>query len=171
MARRRSRNRLQVRVEENVSEKLKALQVSFRGPSVARALHEGAQMIQREAQANAPTDTGQMKSGVYVASIISNEYRPLVRSRSGQRLNSPLKFPPRPKQALVVSSVFYTRFVEGGRAIRSQDASRGAKHTRRGVGRMKKRPFFQRAKRKMRRAAQAHVQQRLRQLIEGTWAK
>lgn len=167
--RRRAGNRLRVKVEENVSQKLRALQVSFKGPSIAKALTEGAQMIAQEARANAPTDTGQMQRGVYVASIIRNEYRPLVRSRNGQRLNVPLKSPPRPRQALVVSSVFYTRFVEGGRAVRATDASRGAKHERRGAGRMKKRPFFQRAKRKMRKPAQAHVQRRLAQIIEGSW--
>lgn len=164
-------NRLRITVEENVSRKLLALQMSLKGPSIARALHEGAQMIQREAQANAPIDTGQLRRGVYVASIINNEFRPLVRIRTGKRLNSPLKFPPRPKQALVVSSVFYTRFIEGGRSIRSQDAGRGVKHTRRGVGRMTKRPFFQRAKRKMRRAAQAHVQRRLVELVERSWRR
>jgi len=171
MAQRRRRNRLQMRVDENVSQKLKALEISFRGPTIARALHEGAQMIQAEARANAPTDTGQLKAGVYVASIIRNEYRPLVRSRNGQSLNSPLKFSPRPKQALVVSSVFYTRFIEGGRTARAHDVSRGVKHKRRGVGRMKKRPFFQRAKRKMKKAVEAHVKRRLVQLIQGTWAK
>lgn len=169
MTRRRSRNRLRIKVDENVSQKLKAEQVALRGPSIARALHEGVQMIQREAQANAPVDTGQMKRGVYVASIIGNEYRPLVRRRNGQRLNSPLKFPPRPNQALVVASVFYTRFVEFGRTVRTQNAGHGAKRKWRAVGRMKKRPFFQNAKRKMRRAAEVHVQRRLVQLIERTW--
>lgn len=168
--RRRAGNRLRIKVEENVSQKLKGLEKSFRGREIAKALTEGAQMIAQEARANAPTDTGQMQRGVYVASIIRNEYRPLVRSRNGQSLNSPLKDPPRPRQALVVSSVFYTRFVEGGRAVRAQDATRGVKHERRGVGRMKKRPFFQRAKRKMRKPAQAHVQRRLVQLIERTWS-
>lgn len=167
--RRRAGNRLRIKVEENVSRKIKALQGTMRSPLIAKALTEGAQMIAQEARANAPTDTGQMQRGVYVTSIISNEYRPLVRSRNGQRLNVPLRNPPRLRQALVISSVFYTRFVEGGRAVRATDASRGVKHERRGTGRMKKRPFFQRAKRKMRKPAQAHVQRRLVQIIEGSW--
>ena len=38
MARRRSRNRVQVRVQENVTAALTELQISLRGPGVARAL-------------------------------------------------------------------------------------------------------------------------------------
>lgn len=163
-------NRLRITVEENVSRKLLALQMSLKGPSVARALHEGAKMVQAAAVAAAPRDTGQLARGVYVASIIANEFRPLVRSRTGKRLNSPLKSGPRPKQALVVSSVFYTRFVEGGVKGKPGVSRRAAKRWR-GLGAQRKRPFFQQAKRKMRKPAEAHVQRRLVELIEGAWRK
>lgn len=164
------RNRLRMTVQENVLGKLTALQVSLRGPSVARALYEGARMIQAAAVANAPVDTGQLRSGVYVASMIANEFRPLVRSRTGQRLNTPLKSPPRPNQAIVISSVFYTRFVEGGVKGRMGVSKRTvSKRQWRGLGAQRKRPFFQRAKRQMRRPVEAHVRRRLVELIEGTW--
>ena len=126
-------------------------------------------MIATEARANAPQATGKLVAGVYVASSIRNEYRPLARVRIGQRLNSPLKYPPRPKQALVVSSVFYTRFVEGG-IKGATGVSRAPSKRWRGLGYQRKRPFFQRAKRKMRKQAETHVQRRLVQLIEGTWS-
>lgn len=169
MARRRSRSRVQVRVTENVTVALTELQISLRGPSVARALQVGADMIAKAARPEAPEDTGQLRAGVFTASIVRNEYRPLVRPGRGQRLNSPLRFPPRPKQALVWSSVFYTRFVEGGRKSRSQDNSRSSRHERRAVGGLRKRPFFQRAKRRMRRPALAEIERQLVKLVEEAW--
>lgn len=171
MARRRSRNRVQVRVQENVTAALTELQISLRGPGVARALQTGADMIAKAARPEAPEDTGQLRAGVFTASIVRNEYRPLVRPGRGQRLDSPLKFPPRPKQALVWSSVFYTRFIEGGRKSRSQDNRRGKRSTRRGMGAIRKRPFFQRAKRRMRQPALAEIQRQLVKLVEDAWQR
>ncbi len=173
MAKRRRGNRIQVRIEENVIEAINDVKVSLRGPSVAKALQEGATLIANAARSAAPQDTGQLRAGIYTASIVRNEFKPLVRTRGStkQRLNSRLKFAPRPKQAVVVSSVFYTRFIEGGVGRREQDSERGQKHMRRGVGRQRRRPFFQQAVRKMRKPAELHVQLLIKKLIEGAWAR
>lgn len=171
MAPRRSRSRVQVRVQENVTAALADLQVSLRGPGVARALQVGADMIAKAARPEAPEDTGQLRAGVFTASIVRNEYRPLVRPGRGQRLNSPLKFPPRPNQALVWSSVFYTRFIEGGvkgAAGPSRSARKGRYH---GLGYQKRRPFFQRAKRRMRRPALAEIERQLAKQVEDAWQR
>lgn len=179
MAKRRGL-RLSIKVQENVTAKLKAEQIALRGPSVARALHEGATLMRDAARALAPEDTGQLRRGVYVASMVANEYAPLVRPSTGQRLNSPLRFPPRPKQAVVVNSVFYTRWVEKGRTPRAalqgplvvgQTRTGKWRAVGRQGGRKRGRPFFMRAIRRTRPQATAHVQRRLVQLIEGTWTK
>jgi hypothetical protein len=170
---RRTRSRILTKVDENVTAALKDLDISLKGPGVARALHAGATMIAEAARPDAPTASGQLKAGVFTASILHNEYRPLVRARTGRRLNSPLKFPPRPRQALVWSSVFYTRFIEKGRKPRSvyDVEKKGVRGVRRNTGRIRKRPFFQRAKRRMRKPATEEITRRLQQLIEEAWQR
>lgn len=167
----RRRRRIRIKMAEGVTAALKELQISLRSPRVAAALHAGAEMIAQAARPDAPVDTGQLQKGILVASILRNEYRPLVRLRGGIPLNSPLKSPPRTNQVLAWSSVYYTRWIERGRKARTHDATRARKRERRGVGQLPKRPFFQRAKRKMRKAALAEVEQRLVQVIEEAWAR
>lgn len=176
---RRGRGRLQMTVDENVSVKLRAEGVALRGPAVARVLHEGAVVLRAAAAAAVPVeDTGQLKRGIYAASQAHDEFRPLVRPRNGQRLNVPLKFAPVRRQAVVVNSVFYTRWVERGRQARgTQDVLRpGEKRARRTVGVQKRgrkrgRPFFMRAIRGAKAAAEAKVQRGLVLLVERTWEK
>jgi len=171
---RRTRNRILTKVDENVTAALKDLQISLRGPGVARALHAGADMIAQAARPNAPKDRGRLKAGVYTASILRNEFRPLVRLRTGQPLNSPLKFPPPPRQALVWSSVFYTRFIERGRKPQGRALGPALPQRigkQRAVGRIRKRPFFQSAKRRMRKPAAEEISRRMKQLIEEAWQR
>ena len=78
----------------------------------------------------------------------------------GQRLNSPLKFPPRPNQALVWSSVFTLDLLRAG-AKADRGTIGAASAARRGMGAIRKRPFFQRAKRRMRQPALAEIQRQL----------
>jgi hypothetical protein len=164
----RRRNRLQVKVEDHVALAVTETLGAMRGPPIDHALHEGVDMITVAAAQGAPRDSGQLAAGVYTASFLINHYRPLVRLRNGQRLNSPLKFPPRRGQALSVSSVFYTRFVEGG-VKGAAGPSRTARSRFRGLGYQKRRPFFQSAKRRFRQKAVDHVQARLVKIIEGAW--
>lgn len=157
----RRRNRIQVRVDEKTSGALERVGLML-GGRASRALgdilYEGAAIITDAARASAPRDTGQLAAGIYAASATQDDYRPLVRLRNGQRLNAPLRFAPRPRQALAVSSVFYTRFVERGR-----QGGQGKS--------VRPRRFFQNAKRRTRKRAIAHVQQRLARSISREWGR
>lgn len=165
----RRRNRVQVEVQDHVALALKDTLGSMRGPPIDHALHEGIDMVTQAAAQDAPRDTGQLAAGVYTASFLTNHYRPLVRLSNGKRLNSPLKFPPRRGQALSVSSVFYTRFVEGGVKGAAGPSRTARKGRYRGLGYQKRRPFFQAAKRRFLKKAVDHVQARLVKIVEGAW--
>lgn len=166
----RSRNRMQLRVDENVTVKLRQVQNGLNGREISRIMYAGAAVMGGPAKAAAPVGaTGNLRAGVYVASDYKNDYVQL--NRGGRRLNSPLKFPPRKRQALAVASTYYTRFVEGGRKPRSADKDRARAHERRGVGKMRKRPFFMRTVRRWRRNAEAVVERQLVRLIEREWQR
>lgn len=167
-AKKRSRNRFEFRVDENVTTKLKQVDTALRSPSMPKILHAGAVIMGGPAQAAAPEGaTGNLRRGVYVVSQHKNTY--VQMSRGGRRLNSPLKNPPTKRQALVISSVFYARFVEQGRKVRSANPEASVKRQRSAVGKIRKRPFFMRTIRRMRRTAEAVVERQLVRLIEGAW--
>ena len=166
----RSRNRFQMRVDENVTTKLKQVDMALHGAAMPKILHAGAAVMGGPAQAAAPVGaTGNLQRGVYVVSQHKNTYVQL--SRGGRKLNSPLKNPPTKRQALVISSVFYTRFGEQGRKVRSANPEASVKRSRGAVGKMRKRPFFMRTVRRMRRTAEAVVERQLVRLIEGAWER
>ncbi len=171
MAKRRGQ-RVKVNIEENVTVKLGQVRATLQSKLVSQAMHAGAAVMGAPAKAAAPAgDTGMLRAGVYITSQYRDNFQALTRPRNGQSLNSPLNVPPHRGQALVISSVFYTRFVEQGRKVRSHDTNRGNKKQRRGVGRMRKRPFFMRTVRRMKPQAMAVVQRQLIRLIEGAWQR
>lgn len=177
----RGKARLVVKVDENVSAKLRAEQVALKGPALGRALYEGAVLLREEAQRAVPVeDSGNLRRGIYVESRWHDEFRPLVRPGRGSRVNSPLKDPVRTMhQAVVRNSVFYTRWVEKGRVARERLMGPQQAGARRkswaAVGRQgtrkRGRPFFLKALRRRKRDAEALVQRRLVELIEGTWER
>lgn len=164
------RNRLEFRVNEDVTAKLKQVDTALSGPAMPKIMHAGAVVMGGPAAAAAPVgDTGNLRRGVYVVSQHKNTYVQL--SRGGRNLNSPLKDKPTKRQALVIASVFYTRFVEQGRKVRSANPEASVKRQRSAVGKMRKRPFFMRTVRRMRRTAEAVVERQLVRLIEGAWKR
>ncbi len=166
----RSRNRLQLRVDEDVTLKLKQVRDGLASRDIARIMHAGAVVMGGPAKAAAPVGaTGNLRAGVYVASDYRNDFVQL--NRRGRRLNNPLRFPPRKRQALAVASTYYTRFVENGRQRRAADPERAKAHERRAVGKMRKRPFFMRTVRRWRRNAEAVVERQLVRLIERQWQR
>lgn len=171
MAKKRNTSALVMRVDSNVTQKLKQVEWALKGPEIPKILHAAAAVMGGPAQAAAPVgETGNLRRGVYVISQHKNTYAQL--SRGGRRLNSPLKDPPVLNQALVISSTYYTRWIEQGRKPRKANALASVKHERRGVGKMpRKRPFFMKTARKMRPLSEALVQRRLVKLIEGAWAR
>lgn len=164
----RSSNRIGIRVDENVTAKLKQVSTAIAGPAMSKIMHAGAVVMGAPAQAAAPVGaTGALRTGVYVISQHKSTYVQL--SRNGRKLNSPLKNPPRARQALVIASTFYTRFVEQGRKARSANPEASVKRQRSAVGKIRKRPFFMRTVRRMRKTAEAVVERQLVRLIEGAW--
>jgi hypothetical protein len=155
--RRRSGRRLQVTVEENVTQALSRTQTAIKSPTVARALVAGAKMIQQAVQAEAPTDTGSLQRGIYVASMFGDEYRPLVRAKTGRPITRPLKRQPSGNQALVHGAVFYGRFVQQGR-------KKGGKR-----GYVRARPFFRRGVRRNRQAAAKLINNKLGEMLKRAW--
>lgn len=90
---------------------------------------------------------------------------PAVDAARGSRVNSPLKYPPRRGQVLVVSSTFYARWVEKRRKPGK------SKNGRRTVGkqfatRKRGKPFFRPAVRAKKAEAERQIDQGLNQLIE-----
>lgn len=166
----RNGNRLALRVEEDVTVKLRQVETALRSAAMPKIMHAGAAVMGGPAQAAAPTGaTGNLRAGVYVVSQHKNTYRQLT--RNGKRLNSPLKNAPTKRQALVIASTYYTRFVEQGRKVRPADPEANVMRQRSAVGKMRKRPFFMRTVRRMRKTAEAVVQRQIVRLVEGAWQR
>lgn len=166
----RRRNRIKVTIEQDVTAKLGQVRTGLRSKAVSQAMHAGAALMGAAAQAAAPAgDTGMLRAGVFVSSAYRDNFKALRRPRNGQSLNDPLRNPPRPGQALVRSSVFYTRFVEGGKKGRTGVARSARKW--RGLGYQRKRPFFMRTIRRVKPQALALAQRHLVRLIEEAWQR
>jgi hypothetical protein len=146
-----------------VTTKLAAVNLTRRSPSVLRILQNGAELIAEEARRRAPSGaTGNLRTGVYTASAITNHYRQLTR-RDGQRVNSPLKNPPRLGQVLLVNSTYYTRWVEKGRKPGKgrHDRTVGRQYTHRKRGK----PFFRPAIRAQKPQVQQTILRQLDKLL------
>lgn len=152
------RNAVRVKFEglKEIEQRLTTVGLTLRSPQVVREIQRGAEVMAARARTRAPSDTGKLRRGIYTASTESYRFSQL--SRNGKRINSPLRYPPRPGQVVVVSSVFYGLFVERGRKRRQ------------GVGRQKAQRFFRVSIREAQPTASAFILRRLQRLIEERWA-
>lgn len=159
MARRRTR-RISMRVTQNVSGKLAKIDLGLKGAAVDRGLLEAADYLAGIARRRAPRRTGTLQAGIYTASSFRDNH---PRRREVGRP----KYPPKPGQALIVAGTFYQRWVEYGRKAKQGPARKGAQ---RGVGRMRRRPFFRQAITSGLPAARAIVAKKLQRIIEESGA-
>lgn len=151
MSRRRA-VRIRVTGVRDVQKRLTAAGLTMDQPEVIRVMQAGAEMMADRARERAPYRTGALRSGIYTASSLLNNYVPLA--RRGRKLNSPLRYPPRPRQVVVVSSVYYGLILEVG-----------------GTGkRGRKRRFFRAGIRQAQPAASVYILERLNRLIEARYA-
>ena len=151
------RNAVRIKIDgiKDVQGRLAAVGLTLRSPEVTREIQRGAEVMAARARTRAPSDTGKLRMGIYTASTESYRFSQL--SRNGKRINSPLRYPPRPGQVVVVSSVFYGLIVERGRK------------RRKGVGRQKAQRFFRVSIRDTQPIAMAFVLRRLEKLIDERW--
>ena len=156
MARRR-RNAVRIKIDgiQDVEKRLATVGLTLRSPAVTREIQRGAEVMAGRARARAPQDTGKLRQGIYTASTESYRFSQL--SRRGQRINSPLRYPPRRGQVVVVSSVFYGLWVERGRK------------RRKGVGRQRAQRFFRVGVKEAQPVASAYILRRLEKLVEERW--
>ncbi len=152
------RNAVRIKIDgiKEIQGRLEKVGLTLRSPAVTREIQRGAEVMAARARARAPQDTGKLRQGIYTASTESYRFSQL--SRNGRRINSPLRYPPRPGQVVVVSSVFYGLFVERGRK------------RRKGVGRQRAQRFFRVGVKEAQPVASAFVLRRLEKLIEQRWA-
>lgn len=160
-------NLVQFTLSENVTPRLKAVGLTMRSPTVTKIVQEGAEMLVTAVQARAPMRSGLLRQGVYSTSSLKSNYRQLTR-RGGAKVNSPLKRGPRLGQVLVVSSVFYQRWVEKGREANGAYDVMKAGERRVGVqqrGRKRGRPFFRPAVRAEKPRAEMFIVRRIDRLL------
>lgn len=152
------RNAVRIKIDgiKEIQGRLEKVGLTLRSPAVTREIQRGAEVMAARARARAPQDTGKLRQGIYTASTESYRFSQL--SRNGRRINSPLRYPPRPGQVVVVSSVFYGLFVERGRK------------RRKGVGRQRAQRFFRVGVKEAQPVASAFIMRRLEKLIEQRWA-
>jgi HK97 gp10 family phage protein len=151
------RNAVRIKIDgiKEIQGRLEKVGLTLRSPAVTREIQRGAEVMAARARARAPQDTGKLRQGIYTASTESYRFSQL--SRNGRRINSPLRYPPRPGQVVVVSSVFYGLFVERGRK------------RRKGVGRQRAQRFFRVGVKEAQPVASAFILRRLQKLIESRW--
>ena len=151
------RNAVRIKIDglKDIQGRLAAVGLTLRSPEVTREIQRGADVMAARARARAPQDTGKLRMGIYTASTERNGFVAL--NRKGKRINSPLRYPPRRGQVVVVSSVFYGLFVERGRK------------RRKGVGRQRAVRFFRVGVKEAQPVASAFILRRLQKLIESRW--
>lgn len=151
------RNAVRIKIDgiKDVEGRLAAVGLTLRSPEVTREIQRGAEVMAARARSRAPSDTGKLRQGIYTASTERNGFVALT--RKGQRINSPLRYPPRRGQVVVVSSVFYGLFVERGRK------------RRKGVGRQRAQRFFRVGVKEAQPVASAYILRRLEKLVQERW--
>ena len=151
------RNAVRIKIDgiQDVQGRLAAVGLTLRSPEVTREIQRGAEVMAARARSRAPSDTGKLRQGIYTASAERNGFVALT--RRGNRINSPLRFPPRRGQVVVVSSVFYGLFVERGRK------------RRKGVGRQRAQRFFRVGVKEAQPVASAFILRRLEKLLQERW--
>lgn len=165
------------KLREDVTPRLKQVGMTMKSPSVVAIVQEGAERIAAEARSRAPRGpTGNLRAGIYTASTLRNGFRQLAR-RGRRRVNEPLKYVNH-GTVLVVSSVFYGRWVEKGRQPRSKYdvLRRGEGAVKRTVGRQfatrkRGKPFLRPAVRAKKAEAEQLILRKLDALIETVMGK
>ncbi len=157
MARRRGRLAVRVKFQglKEISADLEKVGLTLRSPEVTAEVQRGADLMAARVRARAPVDQGNLRRGVYTASAQRDGFTPMT--RRGRPINRGLRYPARPGQVVLVSSVFYSQFVDKGRK----------KSSKRGY--MRARPFFRSGVNESRETAQSFILARLRKLIESKW--
>ena len=148
---------------------LAEVDTTIRSPEVTRIVQTGAEQMAGAARRLAVRGaTGNLQRGIYTASKLKNQYVALFR-RNGKPVTSPLRYPAVAGQVLVVSSVFYGRWVEKGRRERDvrpkNRFERQAKVGRQFNSRRRGRPFFRPGIRIGRPGAEAYIVSNLEKLI------
>jgi hypothetical protein len=105
--------RVSIRGIKKLDAQLQSIGLSLRSTEAVQIIHDGADALRDSAIAIAPQSTNSLRRGIYTTSRLRNGFVQLT--RRGKRLNSPLRFPPRGSQVLLVSSVFYGAIIERGR--------------------------------------------------------
>ena len=169
MAKRGYRRAVRVNFEglKEIEQRLTAVGLTVRSPEVVREIQRGADVMAARAKTRAPIDTGNLRRGIYTASTERNDFVEL--SRKGKRINSPLRYPPRRGQVVIVSSVYYGLWVERGRKVRPGAFDDKGNRTSRGVGRQRAKRFFRVSIRETQPTAMAFVLRRLEKLVEQRW--
>lgn len=169
------RARIAVKIEgiAEIQARLKNIGMTMQSREAIQIVQEGAEIIARRASERAPRgESGNLAAGVYTASRISNRFRQLVRPRTGKRVNQALRYVT-VGTALIVNSVFYSRWVEKGRKPRAADPNARNKRLRRAVGlmagRKRGRPFFRPAIREKRPEAVRYILAGIERLIVQRW--
>lgn len=171
MARKGGVRRIRVKVEENVTQRLRAVGLGMSSPLLITEMQRGAEIMAASARQRAPMgSTGNLRKGIYTASAQKNNAPALTRPGGG-RIMEPLRFPPTRRQVVIVSGVYYGFWIERGRKARSRDQRKASAHERRGVGRTRRRPFFRSGLKAAQPTAQAFIQRRLERLIMQRWTQ
>ena len=137
---------------------------TIKSVEVVRIVQTGAEQMANAARRLAVRGaTGNLQRGIYTASPLKNNYMALFR-RNGQRVSTGLRYPPKAGQVLVVSSVFYGRWVEKGRRERAVQADK-RKVGRQFSARKRGKPFFRPGIRLGRPGAEAYINTNLDKLI------
>lgn len=157
--RRRGRQALRIKFDglRQIEGDLMRVGLTLRSPEVTAEVQRGADVIAARVKLRAPVATGALRAGIYTASALRSGFIPL--SRRGRPINSPLRFPPRQGQVVLVSSVFYSAFVDRGRAATSKR------------GRMRPRRFFRVGVQESRGIAESYIITRIKRLVESRWGK
>lgn len=151
--------RLAVKMEENVSAKLKAVGMSIHSPEVVTELQRGAEIMAQGARTRAPIQSGLLRRGIYTISLYK------LNMPGDKRILMP-RYLPRTNQVLIVSGTFYSNWVEYGRKGRKGDHNAAKKKLHRSVGKVKRTPFFRSGITSMRGTAEAFIARRIQRLIE-----
>ncbi len=164
------RNAVRIKIDglKEIQGRLEKVGLTLRSPAVTREIQRGADVMAARARARAPSDTGNLRRGIYTASTERNGFVALT--RKGKRINSPLRYPPRRGQVVVVSSVYYGPIVERGRKARPGAVDDKGNKIGRGVGRQRARRFFRVGVKEAQPVASAFIMRRLEKLIEQRWA-
>lgn len=151
--------RIAVRVEENVTDKLKAVGMSLHSPEIVLEMQRGAELMAQGARAKAPVQSGLLRQGIYTMSLYK------LNLPANKEIQGP-RYLPRTNQVLIVSGTYYGHWIEYGRKARGRDMTKARKASRATVGRIKRTPFFRSGISPLRPVAEAFIKRRIQTILE-----